>query len=147
MVPPLPVHGEDRGLCVHRGAAPDAMPLAYAAFHQLHHALYTRYALIRTGDTDAAGRAVEAAFAELARTWTHVLGSARPAALAWDVLRWHVAAHTREERERVLQVRRGPASRRDDALLLQRQLGLAAQRAADLMGIDVCRLRALVKTA
>ncbi|MEV0281150.1 hypothetical protein AB0I22_32845 [Streptomyces sp. NPDC050610] len=127
---------------------PSASPVDYAAFHELHHDYYLHYACLRTGDEAAAAQAVEAAFAQLAATWPDVLRSACPAALAWRVLGRTVVIHTDCRRRSALcEIYRRLEGRQADVVLLRRHLGLSAETAAGLMGIDPSLLYALLRVA
>ncbi|MEU7040784.1 hypothetical protein [Streptomyces varsoviensis] len=127
---------------------PSSSSLEYAAFHELHHASYLRYARLRTGDQATAARAVDAAFAHLASAWPDVLRSACPAALAWQVLGRTVVTHTDCRRPSALcEIYHRLEDRQADVVLLRRHLGLSGEAAAALMGIDPSLLYALLRVA
>ncbi|MEU9381292.1 hypothetical protein AB0D38_09965 [Streptomyces sp. NPDC048279] len=111
--------------------APPTALAAYTAFRERHYEPYLQYAALRIGRRQAAERAVTAAFTELAVSWTVVLGSAGPAAVAWRILHDHV--------DRALG--RGPAAGQavqtlqHDANFLHEQMHLSSDRIAEVLGI------------
>ncbi|MFJ6900586.1 hypothetical protein [Streptomyces hokutonensis] len=107
---------------------------AYAAFRERHYEPYLQYVGLRIGWHGAAESVVTAAFTELAVSWTAVLGSAGPAAVAWRILSDHI--------DDVLGRRSGHASGhqmvqalRDDVYLMHQQMHMSRDRIAELLGI------------
>ncbi|MFJ4519205.1 hypothetical protein ACIP6V_09700 [Streptomyces sp. NPDC088770] len=115
---------------------------AYAAFRERHYESYLQYAGLRIGQRGAAEAAVDAAFTELAVSWTVLLGSAGPAAAAWRILHNHI------NRALGLGATTAPASRvvqtlQQDAHLLHQRMHLTHDRIAEVLGVrpgDVLRL-------
>ncbi|MFJ4691748.1 hypothetical protein [Streptomyces sp. NPDC088766] len=118
---------------------------AYTAFRERHYAPYLQYASLRIGRRQAAERVVTAAFTELAVSWTAVLGSAGPAAVAWRILHDHVDRATgcgpaivaRGQDMQMLH---------SDACFLHEQMHLSRDRIAEVLGIrpsDLPRLPSL----
>ncbi|MFJ3495017.1 hypothetical protein ACIPPJ_15690 [Streptomyces sp. NPDC086091] len=108
---------------------------AFGAFRERHYEPYLRYAALRIGQSDAAERVVSDAFTELAVTWTVALGSAGPAAVAWDILHDHIgqalAGRGHPDRSD------GPArSLPLEAQVLHRRLRLSSERVAEVLGIS-----------
>ncbi|MFJ3762883.1 hypothetical protein [Streptomyces sp. NPDC090080] len=105
---------------------------AYTAFRERHYEPYLQYAALRIGRDQAAEKAVTAAFIELAVSWTAILGSAGPAAVAWTILHDHV--------ERALghsaATGQGLQALHHDASLLHEQMHLSRDRTAEVLGID-----------
>ncbi|MCX4662099.1 MULTISPECIES: sigma-70 family RNA polymerase sigma factor [Streptomyces] len=77
---------------------PQAPPLDFSAFHQMHRPAYLRYARAFLRNRADAEEAVDAAFEKLLRKWPQVLRSDSPDRYAWAVLRNHVADHNRGRR-------------------------------------------------
>ncbi|MDQ0935178.1 hypothetical protein [Streptomyces turgidiscabies] len=107
---------------------------AYAVFRERHYEPYLQYAALRIGQHGAAESAVAAAFTELAVSWTAVLGSAGPAAVAWRILHDHI--------DLVLGQHLGHMSGgqvvrtlRRDVQLLHQQLHLSCDRIAEVLGV------------
>ncbi len=124
------------------------MPLDYTAFCLLHRAAYVRYAHARTGDAAAAAQVVHTAFTLLAVLWSEVLSSACPAGLAWRVLGQVVAIHAHSQHGRTDSVAHQVLdSRLADVVLLRHHLGLPAEEAADLMGVEASQVRVLLQLA
>ncbi|MFH8804907.1 hypothetical protein ACH4F6_36000 [Streptomyces sp. NPDC017936] len=107
---------------------------AYTAFRERHYAPYLQYASLRIGRRQTAERVVTAAFTELAVSWTAILGSAGPAAVAWRILHDHVDRATGC----------GPATvprsqdmqtLHNDACFLHEQMHLSRDRIAEVLGI------------
>lgn len=114
--------------------APRSALTAYTAFRERHYEPYLQYAALRIGRRKAAERVVTAAFTELAVSWTAILGSAGPAAVAWRILHDHV--------DRALGC--GPVAVPDgqavqalqnDAFFLHEQMHLSRDRIAEVLGI------------
>ncbi|MGW0886313.1 hypothetical protein [Streptomyces sp. NPDC002671] len=115
---------------------------AFAAFRERHYEPYLQYAALRIGQYGAAERAVAAAFTELAVSWTVVLGSSGPAAVAWDILHDHID-QALGGRVRPCPFSRPVRSLHLDVQVLHRRLQLSSERVAEVLGIpveDVCGL-------
>jgi hypothetical protein len=111
-----------------------ARPAALAsfdAFRQRNYEPYLEYAALRLGQRHEAETTVAAAFTELAVSWTAVLGTAGPAAIAWHILHDHIDHALGHP------ARPGPAEagRQQDARLLHHDLRLSSERTAEVMGI------------
>ena len=124
---------------------PMRRPVAFTAFCDSRRRVYAHYAAIRTGSRETGERVTATAFGALALTWPEVLHSPSPAAAAWKLLerctRCAVPAANCCALYDVL-----PAAQAD-VLLLRYRLGLAAQQAADVLGISVADLTMRVRTA
>jgi hypothetical protein len=107
---------------------------AYTAFRERHYEPYLQYAALRIGRRGAAEKAVTAAFTELAVSWTAILGSAGPAAVAWRILHDHVdralgCGPTAVPTSKVVQ------TLQSDAFILHEQMHLSRDRIAEVLGI------------
>ncbi|MFJ5035302.1 hypothetical protein ACIQB5_46480 [Streptomyces sp. NPDC088560] len=112
---------------------------AFAAFRERHYEPYLQYAALRIGRYGAAERAVAAAFTELAVSWTVVLGSSGPAAVAWDILHDHIG----QALDGCCPPSLPGRSLHLEAQVLHRRLQLSSERVAEVLGIpveDVCGL-------
>jgi hypothetical protein len=115
---------------------------AYTAFRERHYESYLQYAALRIGRRGAAEKVVTAAFTELAVSWTAVLGSAGPAAVAWRILHDHVdraagcapAAIAADQDMQTLH---------DDACFLHEEMHLSRDRIAEVLGIRLVDLPSL----
>ncbi|PKV82745.1 hypothetical protein [Streptomyces sp. TLI_146] len=119
------------------GAPPSVvihLPVAYTAFCLQHHPLYLRYAIHHLGDREAACRCVEGALGELVMMWPRVMGSARPCAVAWQVLRTRVAAAQRSAG--ALAPSTVLPALQADTVVLRHGLGLPVTVIAAVMGLD-----------
>lgn len=123
--------------------APRTALTAYTAFRERHYEPYLQYAALRIGRRGAAETAVTAAFTELAVSWTAILGSAGPAAVAWRILHDHV--------DRALGY--GPASvpadhvvqmLQCDAHFLHDRMHLSRDHIAEVLGIRPADLHSLL---
>ncbi|MER8073703.1 hypothetical protein ABTZ59_36340 [Streptomyces sp. NPDC094034] len=121
------------------------MTVDYVAFRELNRPRYRRYARARTGDADAAERAVEGMLADLAVVWKEVLRSPSPAAAAWCLLGQNIEKCTRADTGSALH--RVLRTELADTALLHLQLGVSLMDAADLMGVDVSVVRARLAVA
>ncbi|MGW2492330.1 hypothetical protein ACWCV9_34695 [Streptomyces sp. NPDC001606] len=115
---------------------------AFAAFRERLYEPYLQYSALRIGQYGAAERAVAAAFTELAVSWTKVLGSSGPAAVAWDILHDHIdqalGGHLHP-----CPFGRPVRSLHLEVQVLHRRLLLSSERIAEVLGIpveDVCGL-------
>ncbi|MGW0578821.1 hypothetical protein ACWD25_23270 [Streptomyces sp. NPDC002920] len=107
---------------------------AFTAFCERHYEPYVQYAALRIGQHGAAEAAVAAAFTELAVSWTAVLGSPGPAAVAWGILQDHVD-HALGQRRRTAPHSRAAHTLRQDAQLLYGQMQLSSERVAEVLGV------------
>lgn len=128
----------------HRDAAraEQAAVAAYTAFRERHYEPYVQYATLRIGQYGAAEKVVAATFTELAVSWIVVLGSAGPAAIAWDILRDHIGQAVGERRCPCPLVR-SVGTLQMEAQVLHRRLQLSSERVAEVLGVpveDVCGL-------
>ncbi|MFD3821929.1 hypothetical protein [Streptomyces sp. NPDC058625] len=115
---------------------------AFTVFRERHYEPYVQYAALRIGQYGAAERVVAAAFTELAVSWTVALGSAGPAAIAWDILRDHIGQAV-GERRRPCPFARSVQSLQMEAQVLHRRLQLSSERVAEVLGVpveDICGL-------
>ncbi|MER6406242.1 hypothetical protein ABT269_22545 [Streptomyces viridosporus] len=107
---------------------------AFAAFRERYYEHYVQYAALRLGAYVSAEEVVAAAFTELAVSWTVVLGSSGPAAVAWDILHDHI-----EQALGPVQFpcpsRRPARSLHLDAQVLHRRLQLSSARVAEVLGL------------
>ncbi|WP_331738388.1 sigma-70 family RNA polymerase sigma factor [Embleya sp. NBC_00896] len=71
-----------------------ALPHDFTAFHEANDRLWRAYTHLLTGDADTASETVDAAFVEVALTWTRL--EHPTAAAAWAILRRHLAQRLRE---------------------------------------------------
>lgn len=119
---------------------------AYAVFRERHYEPYVQYAALRIGRHRAAELAVSAAFTELAVSWTAVLGSAGPAAVAWRILHDHI--------DDVLGLRPAPAhasggqmvrALQHDVYLLHQQIHMSRDRIAEVLGISPDQVSGLLQ--
>ena len=117
---------------------------AYAAFRERHYEQYVQYAALRIGRHRAAELAVSAAFTELAVSWTAVLGSAGPAAVAWRILHDHI--------DDVLGRRPAHASGgqmvralQHDVYLLHQQIHTSRDGIAEVLGISPDQVSGLLQ--
>ncbi|MEV7862953.1 hypothetical protein AB0O86_30130 [Streptomyces hirsutus] len=118
------------------------MLTAYAAFRERHYEPYLQYAALRIGRRGAAEGVVTAAFTELAVSWTAILGSAGPAALAWRILHDHVdralgCAPAAVPTGQVMQ------ALHSDACFLHERMHLSRERIAEVLGIRPADLPSL----
>jgi hypothetical protein len=114
-------------------------PVVYAAFVQLHHQGYERYALARLGDGDLGAKIVEGVLRHAESEWPSML-TGDPAAFIWLTLREAVSAHVRLSDIQVDRLhRRLPAGAADVALLVG-DLGMEPADAAALMGLEPSQL-------
>ncbi|WP_255293035.1 RNA polymerase sigma factor [Streptomyces niveus] len=81
---------------------PHALPLDFAAFHQMHRTGYVRYAKSFLHNWADAEEATDAAFERIYRQWSRVLASENHEAYAWQILRNQVHDHERARRRRPL---------------------------------------------
>ncbi|MEU5599152.1 hypothetical protein [Streptomyces sp. NPDC020298] len=109
---------------------------AFAAFRERHYDPYLQYAALRIGHFGAAERAVAAAFTELAVSWTVVLGSSGPAAVAWAILHDHID-QALDGQLRSCPFSRPVRSLHLEAQVLHRRLQLSSERVAEVLGIPV----------
>ncbi|WP_145883812.1 hypothetical protein [Streptomyces sp. BK340] len=107
---------------------------AFAAFRERHYEPYLQYAALRIGQDCAAETAVAAAFTELAVSWTVVLGSTIPAAVAWDILHDHID-HAVGVKTQTSAPGRAARSLQLDAHVLHRRLRLSSERVAEVLGV------------
>ncbi|MCZ0991769.1 hypothetical protein [Streptomyces diastatochromogenes] len=116
---------------------------AFAAFRERQFEPYLQYAALRIGQPCAAEKAVAAAFTELAVSWTVVLGSSGPAAVAWDILHDHI------DHALGLETQTSPSGRtvrslQLDAHVLHRRLRLSSERVAEVLGVALEDLASLL---
>ncbi|WP_159041631.1 hypothetical protein [Streptomyces sp. WM4235] len=126
---------------------PAAFCLEYTAFRELHLDWYLRYAHVRTGEWTRANRCVEAVFDALSASWATALRSACPAARAWQLLRDQAGERTTCSEGHGWSVHCLLNDAQADTLLLHHRLGLPITRTADLMGLDIHAVRALLRSA
>ncbi|RPF39347.1 hypothetical protein [Streptomyces sp. TLI_185] len=119
---------------------------AYAVFRERHYEPYLHYAALRIGRHEAAETAVTAAFTELAVSWTAVLGSAGPAAIAWRILHHHI--------DHALGLSPGQASGGrpvwallHDVHLLHQEMHLSCERIAEVVGLPPDQVLGLLPPA
>lgn len=133
-----------------RGEAAAIASLGYTAFRLLYEDRYLEYAEIRLGDRQCGLSAVLAALGALSAIWGEVLRSSCPAAMAWRVLEHAVsasrAAASGPGGDAVVLHDVLPAEQAD-AVLLHHRMGMSPREAADLMGIHVSALAALLRIA
>ncbi|MGW2858196.1 hypothetical protein [Streptomyces sp. NPDC001205] len=129
-----PTTGEAGSACA-KPTVTIALPVAYTAFCLLHQNAYLRYARFRLGEWDAARVCVQGALGELVMMWPQMMGSARPSAMAWQVLRTWVTAAGRRSGNR-----RAPLPRlsavQEDTVVLSHELSLPEPAIASVMGLD-----------
>ncbi|MFF4527419.1 hypothetical protein [Streptomyces bluensis] len=107
---------------------------AYSAFRERHYEPYLQYAALRIGQPGVAESVVTAAFTELAVSWTAILGSAGPAAVAWCILHDHVdralgcCPLVAPDRQVVQMLHH-------DAFFLHEHMHLSRDRIAEVLGI------------
>jgi hypothetical protein len=130
-----PVHPQE-----HR--APRTALTAFTAFRERHYEPYLQYAALRIGRRGTAEKVVTAAFTELAVSWTAILGSAGPAAVAWRIFHDHV--------DRALgcgsaavSVDQDMQTLHSDACFLHEQMHLSRDRIAEVLGIRPAELPSL----
>ncbi|WP_410097343.1 sigma factor-like helix-turn-helix DNA-binding protein [Streptomyces sp. Isolate_219] len=133
-----------------RGDAAATASLGYTAFRLLYEDRYLEYAEIRLGDQRFGSSAVLAALGALSAIWGEVLRSSCPAAMAWRVLE-HAVSASRSAASGSggdTDVLHGvlPAEQAD-AVLLHHRMGLSQGEAAELMGLHVSALAALLRIA
>ncbi|MFD5858748.1 hypothetical protein [Streptomyces chartreusis] len=119
--------------------APRSALTAYTAFRERHYEPYLQYAALRIGRRGVAERVVTAAFIEMAVSWTAILGSAGPAALAWLILHDHVDRALGCGPDPVPACRAAQALR-EDAFFLYEQMNLSRDRIAEVLGIHPVNL-------
>ncbi|WP_406346905.1 hypothetical protein [Streptomyces sp. NBC_00648] len=111
------------------------LPVTYTAFCLQHHHAYLRYAVHRLGEGQAARSCVEGALGELVTMWPKVMGSVRPSAVAWQVLRTWVAA-AGDEGEAVSPQPPSLSALQEDTVVLRHDVGLSEAVIASVMGLD-----------
>lgn len=131
-------HSRPRDMRAERSAV-----TAFAAFRERHYEPYLQYAALRIGQYGVAERAVAAAFTELAVSWTVVLGSPGPAAVAWDILHDHIG-QALNERFCPRPSTRPARSLHLEAQVLHRRLQLSSERVAEVLGIPVADVYGLL---
>lgn len=89
---------------------------------------------MRIGRRAAAETAVTAAFTELAVSWTAVLGSDGPAAVAWCILHDHVE-QALESASTTVPAGRVAQTLQSDARFLYEQMHLSRDRIAEVLGM------------
>ncbi|MFE9573930.1 hypothetical protein ACFYMW_36290 [Streptomyces sp. NPDC006692] len=111
------------------------LPVAYTAFCLQHQSAYLRYAHYRLGEWGAARTCVQGALGELVTMWPQMMGSARPSAVAWQVLRAWVAAAGRPDGAGRAAL--PPLSAvQTDTVVLRHELRLPEPAIASVMGLD-----------
>ncbi|WP_074995684.1 hypothetical protein [Streptomyces prasinopilosus] len=115
---------------------------AYTAFRERHYEPYLQYAALRIGRRGAAEKVVTAVFTELAVSWTAVLGSAGPAAVAWRILHDHVDRAVGCDPTAVAAVQ-DMQTLHDDACFLHEEMHLSRDRIAEVLGIRPADLPSL----
>ncbi|MEU3549451.1 hypothetical protein [Streptomyces longwoodensis] len=115
---------------------------AYTAFRERHYEAYLQYASLRIGRRAAAETAVTAALTELAVSWTAILGSAGPAAVAWRILHHHVDRAAGCDPTAVA-AGNDMQTLHDDAYFLHERLHLDRDRIAEVLGIHLADLPSL----
>jgi hypothetical protein len=116
------------------------LPLECTAFCLQHQEGYLRYARERVQDAWMSRQVVETALGNLATTWPEVISSARPAAVAWQLLDALIVSALRGSRAvssgAVDAVHRVLPQRQADAVILRCRLRLSEEEAAGLMGVE-----------
>lgn len=113
--------------------------IGLAAFVQLNHSDYLRYARARLGDETASRAAVEETVAAVSDRWDDFLRNARPAADAWRQLRGRVkAANPGADGQDPAVGRLYDTLSQNvaDTALLRWRLSMDTDPIADLMGVD-----------
>ncbi|WP_424216268.1 hypothetical protein ACN20G_29430 (plasmid) [Streptomyces sp. BI20] len=118
-----------------------ALGVSFRAFRSHHAALYRRYATLRLGDPEAGRSAVAAVFASLGEQWAALLAGPEPTRAAWR----EFSARLRTWPDRPDSPLDGLPADRVDAFLLRHRLGLPADTAAEVMGVDPARFAALCR--
>ncbi|MFD9484619.1 hypothetical protein ACFWBX_11550 [Streptomyces sp. NPDC059991] len=108
------------------------LPVEYTAFCLQYQGAYLRYALLRLPSRETARACVAGALGELVTMWPAVIGSGRPSAVAWGVLR----AWVRAAGGFTLGGTQTLTLAQDDALLLRQELQLSDTAIASVMGLD-----------
>ncbi|MFF9119034.1 hypothetical protein ACF09Y_26165 [Streptomyces massasporeus] len=139
----LPVRASWRQLAP--GDAPQpaielVLPLECTAFCLQHQEGYLRYTRERVQDAWVSRQVVETALGTLATTWPQVISSARPAAVAWQLLDALIGSALRGSRDLrsdpVDAVHRMLPQKQADAVILRCRLRLSEEEAAELMGVE-----------
>lgn len=114
------------------------LPLECTAFCLQHQEGYLRYTRERVQDAWMSRQVVETALGNLATTWPEVISSARPAAVAWQLLDALIVSALRPARASgsVDAVHRVLPQRQADAVILRCRLRLGEEEAAELMGVE-----------
>lgn len=105
-------------------------PCDFTAFCMLYQSTYFQYAMHRLQDVAHARACVSRVVGELNASWSSVLGAARPAAVAWVLLRAWV--------DRAGGVNSPGSLSRDqaDVLLLRGDLNFSMAKIASVMGVE-----------
>ncbi|MEW2134932.1 hypothetical protein [Streptomyces sp. NPDC005435] len=136
--------GRERGASRHPDLrAERAAVAAFAAFRERHYESYLQYTEVRIGHYGPAERVVAEAFTELAVSWTAVLGSSGPAAVAWDILHEHID-HALGAGSAFAPSEKPARSLHLEAHVLCRRLRLSSERVAELLGRPVDDIRGLL---
>lgn len=146
----VPFYGVPLHSSVRHRTARAATDLGLAAFTERNHPRYTLYARARLAkDADVAG-AVRKTLAYARAEWDWLLGQPSLAADVWEELRSQVrclsdVAPTRDDGVRSLY--RGLPETSADGVLLCYHLGLPADEAAELMGLETPAVQAGIAVA
>ncbi|GLW59489.1 hypothetical protein [Kitasatospora phosalacinea] len=122
-------------------------PVGYAAFVELHHGLYEKYARARLGDAGLAEQVVALVLRRTEANWAWALRD-DPAAFAWRSLCEAVTLARKDAPTSPLDgLRRDLPDRAADAAILHESLGLEPADAAALMGLEEPAVHAQLQAA